>query len=625
VRASRYRSLALAGLVLSAGAGAGAVAVPARAGVVPGQSLDGPSPDLLAVGGAVMAADGGGAVAYLRGDGGVAHVFVVLLAGGVWSTPVRVDGPLAGPAAQPVVAAAAHGRVAVAFVSGGALYATVRPSGAGAFGPPQPVAAPAGDPSLSMGLSGTAYVAYSVPAGDVRAARLDRTAAAFVALPDPLDPQPGGGAGSGPLRRARVVVAADATGLAVWGADGPDGRTHVLARRVYGLHVGSVLTDVGLDQLGGLAGGSADSPDVGIEDDSSYAWIGFRQAFAAPGGTPAARALVRPLVGSVLGAPAAVDSLAFPAADSPLGPSLAIDGVGDGVAATRLPASGTVVGSALGPGGGSFGLGQAVNPVAGAGPSAPAPVAAVSRTGQGLIGFATADGGVAARLLARGAAVGDAPLARPEYGPLAPGGGLAAAADAQGDAIVAYLQGDASARRLAVAAVVNPPGPLFGLTTDHFIRVARPLLQWTASRGAFSPIAYTVVLDGKPVATTAATSLRLPVALADGVHQWQAIARDSLGQQTPSPVRALRIAARPPVVGLAVSGSRRAGAALTFAATVKAPAGLAAVTIDFGDGARARGARASHRYARAGRFTVRVTAVDRLGNRAVVAHPIAIA
>ncbi|HEU0317563.1 MAG TPA: PKD domain-containing protein, partial [Solirubrobacteraceae bacterium] len=183
----------------------------------------------------------------------------------------------------------------------------------------------------------------------------------------------------------------------------------------------------------------------------------------------------------------------------------------------------------------------------------------------------------------------------------------------------------ASARRLAVAAVVPPPGPLFGLTTDHFIRVARPLLQWTASRGAFSPIAYTVVLDGKPIATTAATSLELPAALTDGVHQWQVIARDSLGQQTPGPVRALRIAARPPAVAIAVSGSRRAGAALGFAVAVKAPAGLAALTIDFGDGtARARGVRASHRYARAGRFTVRVSAVDRLGNRAVVARPIAI-
>ena len=622
MRASRFRSLALAGLILLGVA----APCPARAwaGVVPGQSLDGPSPDLLAVGGAAMAADGGGAVAYLRGDGGVAHVFVVLLAGGVWTAPVRVDAPLAGAAAQPVVAAGAHGRVAVAFLSGGALYAAVRPSGAGALGPPQLVAPAASDPSLSMGLSGSAYLAYAVPAGDVRAARLDRTAAAFTGLPDPLAPQPGGGAGSGPLRRARVVVSADATGLVAWGADAPDGRTHVLARRVYGLHVGSVVTDVGLDQLAGLAGGSADSPDVGIEDDSSYAWIGFRQTFAVPGGTPAARTLVRPLVGSELGPPAALDGLTFPATDSPLGPSLAIDGVGDGVAATRLSTSGTVVGSVLAPGGRDFGLGQAVDAVPAAGPSAPAPVAAVSRTGPGLVAFATADGGLEARLLSHGATVGDARLARPDFGPLAPDGGLAAASDAKGDAIVAFLQGDASARRLAVAAVVPPPGPLAGLTTDHFIRVARPLLQWTASRGAFSPIAYTVVLDGKPIATTAATSLELPAALTDGVHQWQVIARDSLGQQTPSPVRALRIAARPPVVAIAVSGARRAGAALGFAVAVKAPAGLAAVTIDFGDGARARGARASHRYARAGRFTVRVTAVDRLGNRAVVARPIAI-
>jgi hypothetical protein len=532
------RSPVLIGLLL-----AGLLAAaPARAGVVAGSALDGPSPDLQGVGGAAMAADGGGAVAYLRADAGVPHVFVVVLTRGAWSPPVRVDGALTAAAAQPVVAAAAGGRVAVAFLSGGTLYAAVRPAGFGfgfGFGPPQAIAGSAADPTLSMGRSGTAYLAYAVAPGDVRAARLDRTAAAFTGLPDTLDSASSPGAGTGPLWRARVVVSADATGLVVWGAPGADGRTHVLARRVYGLHVSTVLADVSVDELDGRPGGSADTPDVGIADDSSYAWIAWRQTFAGADGTQVARALVRPLVGSELGPPQAVDALGAPPGDAAGAPSLAIDGLGDRLTAALQVGSGTVVGAATGPGG-AFGPAQGLGQAAGAGWASP--VAALSRDGRGIVAFPTTQGGLEARLLDRGAVVGEAPLARPDYGPVDPGGGLAAAADASGDAIVAYLQGDAGARRLAVAAVVDPPGTFAGLTTDHSVGVSRPLLAWTAARGAFSPILYTVLLDGRPIGTTSATRLQVPAPLADGTHRWQVVARDGLGQQTASPVRALRIA-----------------------------------------------------------------------------------
>ena len=569
---------------------------------------------MLALGGVALAGDGGGAIAYLRQDAGVPHVFVAILTAGTWSTPVRVDGALAAAAAQPVVAAAAGGRVAVAFTSGGALYATVRAGPGTGFTPPQQIAPAAADPALSMGASGTAYVAYAVPTGDLLAARLDRTATMFAGLPTPLDAA-AGGAGAGPSRRASIAVSADATGIVAWGQDGPDGRTHVLARRVYGLHVGSVLLDATLDQLGGVAGGSADAPAVGVQDDSSYAWIAFRQTFG-----PTARALARPLVGSALGDPQSLDALGTPPTDAAGPPSLAIDGVGDGLAATQLAGGGNVIGAAIGAAG--FAGAQQVNQVAAV--TSPAPVAAVSRTGHGAIAFADTQGGLDVRLYAQGAVGAQAALSRPDYGPVYAPGGLAAAADARGDIVVAYLQGTPGTLRVAAAAIVDPPGYLAGLTSDHFIRSAQPTLQWTASRGGFSPITYTVLLDGTPVGTTAATSLRLPAPVADGVHHWQVIARDSLGQQTPAAVRALRIAARPPRVTLTVAGSRRAHARLAFDVGVTAAAGVGSVAVAYGDGARGSGAHTRHAYAGAGRYTVVIVVFDRAGNRAVLRRRIAV-
>jgi hypothetical protein len=288
--------------------------------------------------------------------------------------------------------------------------------------------------------------------------------------------------------------------------------------------------------------------------------------------------------------------------------------------ATALAGAPTVVGASTGPAG--FGPGQAIGATS---PGGPPPVAAVSRTGQGLIAYPSGQGGLAARLFAGGQAVGgEVQLARPDFGPVYSPGGLSAAADARGDALVAYLQGDDSARRVAVAAVVDPPGPFYGLTTDHAVRTARPVLQWTASRGAFSPITYTVLIDGRPIGTTRATSLPVPAPLADGLHRWQAIARDSLGQQAGSAERALRIAARPPVVTLTVAGTRRVGATLRFTVGARSPTGVGRVLVDFGDGSRATGAAARHRYLRAGRFTVAVTVLDRVGNRAVLRRAIGI-
>src|SRR4051812_31317524 len=114
-------------------------AAPARAGWQPPQPLDGPNADVVALGGVDVARDGTGGIAYLRRDG----VYVVRLTGGAWGAPERVG----GPATEAALAAADGGRLVVAWISGGSVFAAV--ANGGGFGPAAPVGGP-GAASLAL-------------------------------------------------------------------------------------------------------------------------------------------------------------------------------------------------------------------------------------------------------------------------------------------------------------------------------------------------------------------------------------------------------------------------------------------------------------------------------------------
>jgi hypothetical protein len=514
----------------------------ARAGVAPPITIDGPSAAVASLGGVALAEDATGGVVYLKTAAGQPHVFVSTLAAGVFSRPVQVDSGVGSGAATPLIAAADGGRLAVVWMSGGTLFGAAQNAGRQRFSAPQAIAPADSNPSLSMGISGTAYVSFTAVDGsgtDVRAARLDRTSTSFVPLAAPLNQSPAGLAGSGQLLRSRVAVAADAIGIVTWAENGGDGRTHVLARRVFGLDESAVTLDLTLDQLGGHAGSSADSPAVAAPDDSSYPWIAFRQAFDAGGGR-ATRVVARELVGSAPQAPQGVDGLGFPAGDSAQAPSIALDGGGDGLIASELNGSNQVIGAVTGDSG--FGGGVRINQVADS--IAPQPVVALGRHDQGIVAFAPDTGSIQARLYDAGSPGDEVQLSSNGLGPVDPGAGLSAATDAHGDQIVGFVQGTPGAMRIAVGAVVPPPGPFSALTTTRALRTSRPLLRWTAARDSWSGVVYTVYVDGLQVASTPHTSLLLRSALRSGTHQWRVVASDSVGQQSATALRPLRIAGR---------------------------------------------------------------------------------
>jgi hypothetical protein len=176
------------------------------------------------------------------------------------------------------------------------------------------------------------------------------------------------------------------------------------------------------------------------------------------------------------------------------------------------------------------------------------------------------------------------------------------------------------------------PGTFRGNTTTRFRKFARPPLKWSAAFELWGPLTYTVLIDNKPVGQTSSTGITVPVRVKDGLHRWRVIATDRRGQTSATPTRNMRIDATAPKVRVTLGGTRKRGSFVKVSASVSdasgttAPAsGLQNVRISFGDGSRAiSGRRASHRYSRSGKVTIRVSAGDKAGNVRTVKRRITI-
>jgi PKD domain len=610
-RGRRAAAAALAAAVLvSVPAAALLLAPPAGASesFAPPVTIDGPSADVVSLGGVDLAQDGSGAVVYTKLVGGVAHVFASLERAGAWSAPAQVDAAVAAAASAPAVAVADGGRTAVVWIAGGSLYGAVLAAGTTAFSAPQPIAPASGTPALGMGTSGTAYVTYLGPAANVvDVARLDRTATAFAVLPAPMsaDPIALPSAGAGPA----ITVAADATGVVAWAQVWPDGTTHVLVRRVSAAGPSPVLDDATATTLGGAGGGSADSPALGVTYDSSDAWLAFRETV---GGS--SRVIVEKLLGDELRPPALADSLpAAPGQASAAAPSLAVNGNAQGLLACGLVPANALSVAALGSSTLRYGWTAGTVVSAASSAVAPAPVAALSADGEGVVAFAPAAGALDAELLHDGKPLAATPIVTAALGAIVPAGGISASADDHGDLLVGFAAGAPGSLAIAVEPIVESPSAPRATGTQRWSTDNRPVLRWRPSASHWSAPAYAVYLDGAKVATTPGTSYAVPAALADGRHSWKVVATNTLGPGAPSQTRRLLIDVAPPALALDVTGSRHAGGTLTFAVGANTIAGLRAVSIDYGDGSSSTQLRSNHAYARRGSYLVSVVATDRAG------------
>jgi hypothetical protein len=593
---------ALAALVLPAAAGA---ATPLR--FFAGTPVDGPSADIQSLGDLDVARDGTGALAYVKRVAGVDHVFVSRLVNGTFQPAEQVDAGLAGAGSQPVVAASDGGRLVVAYVSGGGIFTTVRPAGAPGYAATQQIAAAGESPAVDMSINGVAYLSWTSN-GDVDAARLERNGTSFNGVPGPLDINPAATAGTG-TGRSKVAVAADGVATVVWGESG-----NVYARRLFELRPSTAPQDVG---------DNADEPDISSEDDSSFAWVVFRQ-----GG-----AVARRLVGSQFDPPVTIEG--NEAADSP---RVAINGRGVGYAgiggAGTLNAYGAVLKDDL--------FNPAV-PIGASVGAVPAAAPAAAETGDGIVAFQAGDATGARTVHARqydyvpaSRAVTqpgpDATLSDPAFGSSDAARGLDAAADRAGDVAIAFVQGDGDGRRIVAASLDRAPGSFRASTSTKWRKFARPPLKWGTAFELWGPLTYNVLIDNKLVAQTTSTGVTVPGVVADGVHRWRVVATDIHGQSSATPSRNLRVDATPPKVTYKLSGARKRGRpvkvvvqATDASGTAAKASGLDHVRISFGDGSRPiAGVRAIHRYGHSGKVTVRISAVDKAGNVAVKTRRITI-
>ncbi|MDQ3850149.1 MAG: hypothetical protein M3296_06000 [Actinomycetota bacterium] len=524
----RLPILPLVAAALVAVAAPVAVGTPAaQAAFFPGDAIDGPSPDIQALGDLDLARDGTGGLTYVRTDGGVDHVFVSRFIGGVFQHPDRIDAALPGPSSKPVIGAADRGRLLIAFVNSGIVYGVLR--AAGTYSRPIPLLA-GDDPAADLSINGTGYVSVTSAAADIGLVRLDGRTKAFTLLPQALDIVPSRAAGLG-TGRSKVAVSADGVALVVWGEEG-----HVFARKIFNTRISASPQDLTPPEFAGRGATTSDLPDVDVEDDSSFGWAVYRQTF----GDGSTRILARRQRGTTFDPPVAVD----PGDEAVDDPRIDLNGRGVGLATmaglgTRQPMVDVLEKDA-------FGVGTRI---LGASVVGPAAVPAIAENNNGLVAAAVAGAGQAAFVRVRpfqhGQPRPEVVVSRPELGGVEPDLGFDAASDRAFGVVMAWLQGVPGDQRLVAGYFDRPPLRFRGLTPQRCCRSSAPLLTWQAAFDLWGKVRYQVFVDGKPVGRpTGFRRLKVPSRLARGTHRWWVVASDVRGQTQRTRTRLLRIGRR---------------------------------------------------------------------------------
>jgi len=562
--------------------------------------VDGPA-QIDALGDVDLARDGSGGLVYIKRDAGVPQVFLARLSGGAWQPPEKLSS--GAPVTEAAVTATDGGRLAAAWIAGGDVWATVIPAAAQAQAPAPPTQIGSGNATgvaMDMGVNEDGYAVWSA-GGDVHAARLDGTA--WTPLGAPLDVEVSRPAGNAPNLRPRVAVSAEGNALATWAETDANGRNHVVARRLTRLTPSSFPQDLTLESFNNEPGGGADSPDVDIEDDGSFAWVAFRQDV---GGR--SRTVARRLRGSLFEDPFAIDAGVTSTAPR-------VDFAGKGIGGAVASADGNAVYSAY------LSLFDVFDPAqrvdATPGDAAPAPTVAASERGDVYVAWRTGAGdGGDVRARRKENEKGFEPefvASNPAYGAVPPGQ-LAIGSDRLGNTIVAMLQGSGAQARITAAAWDRPPGRP-GVIGSAAYRGRRPLIRWLPGAEIWGRQTFTARIDGKVVGTTTSTRLVSNRRLGKGRHRFTVTTTDRRGQTATSRTYSFRVDPSFPTLRMTVRRSGRR-VSVSSSARDRGPSGLRYVEIEWGDGSRTRHRSASHVYEK-GRYTLRVAAVDRADNATV--------
>ena len=290
----------------------------AHAAVLPGQSIDGPSADIKSFGDVDVAPDGTGAIAYIKSDAGVDHVFVSRIANGAFGAPERADIGIADGVVEATASLrATAGKLVVVFLNP-AWHRTCARSRQGSGQSFTQTQFTTGNTWISVDVDASPSGQATRPArenvganGNVHAFRLDGTTWSQVGggQLDNTGGQRGGRLdGAGPAahrrdeRRQRGRRLAEKTARP---------RSEVFARRLTG-------TTAGPDRDARRSRASTARPrehrrswSTSTSTATGAAWVAFREDFAY-GAQNRARILVRSLVGDAFEAAQVVDGLPEP-------------------------------------------------------------------------------------------------------------------------------------------------------------------------------------------------------------------------------------------------------------------------------------------------------------------------
>jgi hypothetical protein len=621
------------------------VATPAANALIePVVPIDGPSAEIVELGGVAMAADGTGGLVYRKRVEGRAHIFAAQYSGGKWGAPQRVDVGEAFESSFPAIAAGEGGRLVVVWANhyssttDGLFSAALEPGSTG-FQAPVPVDLDIGQatgtyPSVAMNLSGQALIAYRVitavsgpstpeiPSGyvkaEVRMARFDGEFWSSFGAPlnrNPAQPMLTPTAANSP----RVAIDLTGQGLVAWQEPDDGFVNRIYARRIFGMVPGNILQVSPSTYAGDPLSGPADELALDVDGFGEGA-VAYRQQPAPGSGFTRPRVFVAEIPSSfdphgAAFAPARiVDGGGIEGVAGPLGPlSMAVDGEGDfdvgfGSGTQSFDASGTETTVAATPVRLDDGLSSAAgDPV-------------LTRADNGALAAAwkvEEHGAGAVAVLERRA---DGTPNRQIVS--APHGGAVHQLDLggshHGDAIVGFLQGDGANTQIAAVVVRAPPGEFVLDTPAVWIKAARIPLQWETPLAGAGKLTYSVLVDDREVAEniTSVETVLSRSEVSSGVHTIQVEATDSLGQVVDSEPSTLKIDRTPPRVSVRVRGGSVVVRVSDGPKKESSGVAVGSVHVSFGDGRSAQGrAKVSHRYKSGGSFTVTVTASDKAGNK----------